>query len=58
MMDKIFEMMMKEARSRPGDDLYVKVQDVIFELNVRILKSFGYEPSIKIPRLRMGIKKP
>ena len=40
MIDEIFELVMKEARSRPGDDLLEKAKKVLFEVNSRLLNSF------------------
>lgn len=39
MIDEIFEMLMKEARSRPGDSLLSKSCDVLLELVERVVKS-------------------
>ena len=35
-MDEIFEMVMKEARSRPGDDLILNVRFVMIELRIMV----------------------
>lgn len=40
MMDEIFELVMKEARSRPGDDLEHNSIDVMRELYERVLSVF------------------
>lgn len=45
MIDEIFEMIMKEARSRPGPDLHVKAFDVLFELKDRVIKACNIELS-------------
>jgi len=37
MIDKIFEMLLKEARSRPGDDFFYKLSMVILELEDKIV---------------------
>jgi len=43
MIDEIFEMVMKEARSRPGPDLRIKALDVMFELRHRIINACNVE---------------
>lgn len=35
-MDKIFDLIMKEARSRPGEDLVLKILKVSTELDNRL----------------------
>ena len=43
MIDEIFEMIMKEARSRPGDDLNLKACGVLLELRTRIVSACSTE---------------
>lgn len=43
MIDEIFEMIMKEARSRPGDNLQIKAFLVMLELLDRIFKAYNIE---------------
>lgn len=49
MMDEIFEMLMKEARSRPGDNLQIKAFLVLLELSDRLTACFnrGLEKALK-----------
>lgn len=35
-MDEIFELIMKEARSRPGDDIVLSTKIVLLEINIRV----------------------
>ena len=44
MMEKIFELVLKEARARPGDDLKIKALDVLFELHTRVHNAFESLP--------------
>lgn len=39
MIDEIFEMVMKEARSRPGNDLVKKTYCVIAEVHTRLMEA-------------------
>lgn len=39
MIDEIFEMIMKEARSRPGNYILLKAETVILELRIRIIRA-------------------
>lgn len=39
MIDEIFEMIMKEARARPGKNLVFNINDVFRELSDRILEA-------------------
>jgi len=41
MIDKIVEMIMKEARRRPGDNLKIKAFTVILELSDRLTACFN-----------------
>ena len=41
MMDEIFEMVMKEARSRPGDNLKEKAFSVINDLTDKVGSAFN-----------------
>lgn len=43
MIDEIFEMVMKEARSRPGDNLNIKALYVLLELHVRVMNACGVD---------------
>lgn len=43
MMDEIFEMIMKEARSRPGPDILLNADNVILELRIRVIKACNVE---------------
>jgi hypothetical protein len=40
MIDKIFEMIMEEARSRGGDDLSWSILDVVNEVLIKIMDKF------------------
>ena len=42
-MDEIFELVMKEARTRPGDNLYINAFNVMVELSTRIVNSCNSE---------------
>jgi len=37
MIDDIFEMIMKEARSRHGNDLASKIQNVLLEVDMKVI---------------------
>ncbi|MBA7672073.1 hypothetical protein ES703_80244 [subsurface metagenome] len=37
MIDVIFELIMKQARIRPGKDLAVKIQDVLLEVDTKVI---------------------
>lgn len=39
MIDQIFEMIMKEARGRPGKDLVSKINTVLLEVNAMVTKA-------------------
>ncbi len=41
MIDEIFEMIMKEARRRPGDNLKIKAFKIINDLNDRVATCFN-----------------
>jgi len=49
-MDEIFEMLMKEARSRPGDDIKLKAYYVINDLYNRVFHTVDFcsEDSLKV----------
>jgi len=49
MIDEIFEMILKEARSRPGDNLKINAFLVILELSDRLVACFnrGLEKAIE-----------
>jgi len=45
MMDEIFELVLKEARARPGDDLTLNAYYVINDLYKRVFHAFESLPS-------------
>jgi len=53
MIDEIFEMIMKEARSRPGDNLQLKSFLLLLELLDMQLAAFNlglYKPPVSHPK--------
>ncbi len=58
MIDEIFEMIMKEARSRPGVNLKIKAFDIINELNDRIATCFNRGLEKAIERYSKSINTP
>ena len=43
MIDEIFEMIMKEARKRPGDNLQIKAFLLLLELLDRVMASCNFD---------------
>ncbi len=43
MIDEIFEMLMKEARKRPGDNLQIKAFLLLLELLDRVMASCNFD---------------
>jgi len=44
MIDEIFELVMKEARSKPGKDLKLKAYYVVNELYMKVYNAFVFNP--------------
>jgi septum formation topological specificity factor MinE len=51
MIDDIFEMIMKEARSRPGKDLIPKINKVLLEVTNKVISA---EEELEIGQRRQG----
>ena len=45
MIDEIFEMVMKEARSRTREDIYLCALCICIEINMRIIQAADSDPN-------------